>query len=53
MLIHSIEIFNFRQFYGRQQINFSIDPKKNITLIHAENGGRENCFTKYYSLVFV
>ena len=38
MLIHSIEIFNFRQFYGRQQINFSIDPKKNITLIHAENG---------------
>ena len=38
MLINSIEISNFRQFYGRQKIQFSTDAKKNITLIHAENG---------------
>ena len=38
MLINSIEISNFRQFYGKQKIQFSKDPEKNITLIHAENG---------------
>ena len=38
MLINSIEISNFRQFYGKQKIHFSTDPEKNITLIHAENG---------------
>ena len=29
---------NFRQFHGEQSIEFSTDAKKNITLIHAENG---------------
>ena len=38
MLIHSIEINNFRQFYGKNKINLSTDAEKNITLIHAENG---------------
>ena len=38
MLISSIEISNFRQFYGRQKIQFSTNSEKNITLIHAENG---------------
>ncbi|WP_049237802.1 AAA family ATPase [Moraxella canis] len=38
MKILSLELRNFRQFYGRQKIKFSTDPIKNITLIHAENG---------------
>jgi DNA sulfur modification protein DndD len=38
MLMRSLEICNFRQFYGTQYIEFSTDPDKNITLIHAENG---------------
>lgn len=38
MKILSLTLNNFRQFYGKQTINFSIDDKKNITLIHAENG---------------
>lgn len=38
MLINSVEVKNFRQFYGQQKIQFSTDSVKNITLIHAENG---------------
>lgn len=34
-----IKLANFRQFYGKDNIiNFSIDNKHNVTLIHAENG---------------
>ncbi len=38
MKILSLKLNNFRQFYGEQEIQFSTDPYKNITLIHAENG---------------
>lgn len=38
MQIKSIHLKNFRQFYGEQKIEFSIDSDKNVTLIHAENG---------------
>jgi DNA sulfur modification protein DndD len=38
MKIHSLEVKNFRGFYGEHRIEFSVDPEKNITLIHAENG---------------
>ncbi len=38
MKIISLKMKNFRQFYGEQEINFSTDKDKNITLIHAENG---------------
>lgn len=38
MKLRSLEIKNFRQFYGQHFIEFSIDENKNVTLIHAENG---------------
>lgn len=38
MQLQKINLLNFRQFYGNQEINFSTDPQKNVTLIHAENG---------------
>ena len=38
MKIISLKMKNFRQFYGEQEIKFSTDKDKNITLIHAENG---------------
>ena len=38
MLLHKIEFQNFRQFYGEQSIEFSVDEVKNLTLIHSENG---------------
>lgn len=38
MKINRIELENFRQFYGKQELVFATDPEKNVTLIHAENG---------------
>lgn len=38
MQIYSVEMKNFRCFYGTQRIDFSTDSEKNITLIHAQNG---------------
>lgn len=38
MFLKKIILKNFRQFYGEQEIVFSVDRKKNVTLIHAENG---------------
>lgn len=38
MYLQKIKLLNFRQFYGNQEIIFSCDPLKNVTLIHAENG---------------
>lgn len=38
MKLISLEIKNFRQFYGQHLIEFSRDKEKNVTLIHAENG---------------
>ena len=38
MQLISLELKNFRQFYGHHLIEFSRSKSKNITLIHAENG---------------
>jgi len=38
MLLEKIVLHNFRQFYGKQEIKFSTDKKRNVTLVHAENG---------------
>jgi DNA sulfur modification protein DndD len=39
MKLIKLEINNFRQFYGKQTIDFSIDPDRGVTLIHGENNG--------------
>jgi DNA sulfur modification protein DndD len=39
MLLKKLKLVNFRQFYSdKTEIEFSTDDKKNITLIHGENG---------------
>ena len=38
MIIEKLIVENFRQFSGQQEIVFATAKKKNITLIHAENG---------------
>ena len=43
MKLISLRVKDFRRFYGDQEIKFSSDPKKNFTIIHAENGtGKSN-----------
>lgn len=44
MKLLSIEICNFRQFYGTHTVNFATDKEKNVTLIHAENGVGKTAF---------
>ena len=38
MLIQSIKLENFRQFKGKQEIDFSTDKIKNVTVVMGENG---------------
>jgi DNA sulfur modification protein DndD len=38
MILEKITIENFRQFHGRHELTFCTQKKKNITVIHAENG---------------
>lgn len=37
MIFQSIKMFNFRQFVGEQQIDFSTDEKKNVTVLIGVN----------------
>lgn len=37
MKLASLSLNNFRQFYGKQKVVFSVSPKSKITFIHAEN----------------
>lgn len=38
MQIKRVKLKNFRQFYGEQEIDFSVSENQNVTLVHAENG---------------
>ena len=38
MILRTLTLCNFRQFYGENELEFSSDSKRNITLIHGENG---------------
>lgn len=46
MILKKVKLKNFRQYYGEQELEFSIDPEKNITLIYGKNGaGKTSLFT--------
>ncbi len=37
MLIKTLKMENFRQFRGKTQVDFSLDPEKNVTIILGDN----------------
>jgi len=37
MKLKKIEITNFRQFYGKVELEFSTDTERNVTVVHAAN----------------
>lgn len=49
MILRSLTIENFRQFYDRQTLEFSTDTERNVTLIYGSNGSGKttllNAFT--------
>ena len=38
MILEKITLTHFRQFYAENELAFSTDPRRNVTLIHGENG---------------
>jgi len=38
MKLESMRLYNFRQFYGEQRIRFSVDKKKNVTIVNGVMG---------------
>lgn len=37
MIIHKLEMYNFRQYIGQQEVIFSTDPEKNVTVLIGVN----------------
>lgn len=37
MIIHKLEMYNFRQYIGEQEVEFSTDPDKNVTVLIGVN----------------
>jgi DNA sulfur modification protein DndD len=38
MWLERVSVKDFRCFHGEHSVDFSVDPNRNVTLIHAENG---------------
>ncbi len=38
MIINRVRLKNFRQYYGNNEIFFSVSKKRNVTVVHGENG---------------
>ena len=49
MLIKNITLKNFRQYKGKQKMNFSTDPERNITVIRGENGAGKTTLLESFS----
>lgn len=49
MLLESIILKNFRQYYQEQKIDFSISSTKNVTVIHGENGSGKTALLNAFS----
>lgn len=45
MKLERITLQNFRQYYGKQRLEFAKDPERNVTVIHGVNGaGKTSLF---------
>jgi DNA sulfur modification protein DndD len=44
MILKKLILNNFRQYLGKQEIIFAFGKKKNVTIIHGENGFGKTCF---------
>lgn len=49
MLLKSIKLQNFRQFIHQNEIDFSIDPRKNVSIILGENGSGKTSLAQAFT----
>lgn len=52
MKIKKLSLHNFRQFYGKNTVEFSIDKNQNITVIHGENGAGKTSLLNAFKWCF-
>ena len=52
MKLISVRFKNFRNFYGDQEVSFSVDDEKNLTVIYAENGFGKTTFLNALNWTF-
>jgi DNA sulfur modification protein DndD len=49
MLLKSLKVKDFRQFQGEQEVTFSADPDKNVTIIMGENGSGKTSLAQAFT----
>lgn len=52
MIINKLTLQNFRQFLGKQELRFSNDPKKKMTLLIAESGVGKTTILRSFEWIF-
>jgi len=52
MLLVSLELENFRQFYGVQKVNFARDHQKNVTVLMGENTSGKTTLAQAFTWCF-
>lgn len=52
MRIKRLGVMNFRQFSGSHELSFSTDDKKNVTVVHGENGSGKTSLLNAFKWCF-
>lgn len=52
MRLDTLELQNFRQFYGTQSIEFSTDSERNVTVIYGSNGAGKSTLLNAFLWLF-
>lgn len=52
MILEKLEVENFRQFYGKQSIEFARGPDQNVTVIHGSNGSGKTTILNSFIWLF-
>ena len=52
MKFQKLRLKNFRQFYGEQELEFSTDKERNVTVIHGRNGSGKSTILNAFLWVF-
>ena len=48
MIIHKLEMYNFRQYIGLQTVEFSTDPERNVTVLIGVNTSGKTTFIRAF-----